>query len=394
MSEDKDVGQVLARLKEEVRRGSTATAGASPWPQAPTLRRLYATTHVNPHLPIGWPRLPRGILPKLVAIVQKLIRRGLRWYINPIVEQQNAYNAAATATLESLLREMEQQRGERQAALEKLDAVWLRLRHLERQVQQPVPGPAAAAQSNAGLPATGAGLPLDYFGLEWAYRGPRMLQARQRGYLKYFEGQHNVLDIGCGRGEFVELLQQSDISARGIDLDPASVAYAQERGLPVELAEGVSYLEKLPSQSLGGVFASQVVEHLHPTRLVRMLELAQDRLAPGAPIVLETINPACVWALSNWFVMDPTHVWPVHAETLKFLLQSSGFQAIEVDYLNPVPAEQALQIIPDQAALKGLDPEATLLLNNNINRLNGFLFGYQDYAVIAHRPVAGLEGGQ
>ena len=385
MSEDRDVGRVLARLKEEVRRGGAAAPGA-PQSQPVGLRRLYATTHVNPHLPIGWPKMPAGILPKIVAIIQKVIRRGLRWYINPIVEQQNAYNAAATAVIESLMLQKVSQ--------EELEALKLRLQRVERAARQAAP-PAVTAVANAPVRATDQAAPhLDYFGLELKFRGPRLLREQQKAYLKYYQGWQDVLDIGCGRGEFVEMLLESGVRARGIDLDPDSVACAQERGVPVQLADALLYLEGLEDESLGGVFASQVVEHLEPRQLVRMLESCHDKLAPEAPVVLETLNPACLWALANWFLIDPTHVWPIHSEMLKFMLESAGFHKIEIAYLSPVPIEQRLLNLPEHAKLKSVDPDAVALLNQDIDRLNGFLFGYQDYAAIAYRPPREPGDGQ
>jgi len=385
MSEDKDVGRVLAKLKEEVRRGSMSATGASP-AQPVGLRRLYATTHVNPHLPIGWPKLPSGILPKIIAIAQKVIRQGLRWYINPIVEQQNAYNAAATAVIESLMLQKVSQ--------EELEALRLRLQRLERAARQAAPPAAAVVASAPGQPIDAGAPCLDYFGLELKFRGPRMLREHQKAYLKYFEGRQDVLDIGCGRGEFVGMLLESGIRARGIDLDSDSAACAQERGVPVEVTDALSYLECLPDESLGGVFACQVVEHLEPRQMARLVELCHDKLAPEAPIVLETLNPACLWALANWFLIDPTHVWPIHSEMLKFVLESAGFHRIEILYLSPVPIEQRLLNLPEYAKLKSVDPDTVALLNHNIDRVNGFLFGYQDYAAIAYRPPRDLGEGR
>ncbi|MGC8786058.1 MAG: class I SAM-dependent methyltransferase [Anaerolineae bacterium] len=218
------------------------------------------------------------------------------------------------------------------------------------------------------------------------------MRERQSSYVEYFEGRQNVLDIGCGRGEFVEMLLQKGISARGIDLDPDAVAYAQERGLPVEVAEAVTYLQSLPDESLGGVFAAQVIEHLKPRQLQRLLELCHDKLATGAPIVLETLNPACLVALANWFVMDLTHVWPVHSETLKFILENAGFWKIKIEFMSPVPLEQRLKTIPNHVKLNDLDAGTVSLLNHNIELLNNTIFGYQDYVAIAWRPPHHMEG--
>ena len=99
----------------------------------------------------------------------------------------------------------------------------------------------------------------------------------------------------------------------------------------------------VPPGSLGGLFAAQVVEHLEPAYLTRLLEAAFDALRPGAPIVLETINPACWFAFFESYIRDITHVRPLHPDTLKFLLIASGFQQIEIRYRAPYPEHEKLQ---------------------------------------------------
>ena len=108
-----------------------------------------------------------------------------------------------------------------------------------------------------------------------------------------FEGASDVLDVGCGRGEFLELLRAKGISARGIDLNEEMAAVCRERGLDATAGDALSYLLAQPDGSLGGLFAAQVVEHLEPDYLMRFLEAAYHKLRPGSKIVLETINAAC-----------------------------------------------------------------------------------------------------
>lgn len=400
MSEKEDVAAVLARLKQEVRRQKPAGAGTSPAGRAVDLRRVYATTRVNPHLPIGWPKMPPGILPKIVAIAQKLVRRVLRWYINPIVEQQNAYNSAVTAALESLVLQMErleaslaQQNRQHQANLQELEIAKLRLQRLERAARQ---AQAVATPTSPDHPSPLPMMehpPLDYFRLELKFRGPQLLKEQQKAYLEYFQGRENILDIGCGRGEFVELLVENGISAHGIDLNRDAVAYGVERDIPVEVGEALPYLESLPDESLGGIFCAQVVEHLQLNYLTRLLELCHDKLKPGAPIVVETINPTCLHALANAFMMDPTHVRPIHPKTLEFMLESAGFWRIQLKLLSPVPIENRLLAFPNHVKLHSIDAEAVSLLNRNIDILNHSLFGYQDYAAIAWRPPQDIGEG-
>src|SRR6185436_13708059 len=124
---------------------------------------------------------------------------------------------------------------------------------------------------------------------------PEEIRRRVEDYLPIFQGA-DVLDVGCGRGEFLDLLREHGIRARGVDVNPAMVEVCRGKGLEAETADALTYLRGLPDASLGGLFAAQVVEHLEPRYLARLLDAAFEKLRPGAPIVLETINPACWFA--------------------------------------------------------------------------------------------------
>ena len=222
-----------------------------------------------------------------------------------------------------------------------------------------------------------------YVGFEDAFRGSQEdIQRQLRDYVPIFAGVSDVLDIGCGRGEFLALLRENGVSARGIDLNDAMVAVCREKGFEATKADALSYLRGVPPGSLGGLFAAQVVEHLEPAYLTRLLESAFDALRPGAPIVLETINPACWFAFFESYIRDITHVRPLHPDTLKFLLIASGFQQIEIRYRAPYPEHEKLQALPASAAIG----DAVDTLNANVEKINRLLFTHLDYAALARRP--------
>jgi O-antigen chain-terminating methyltransferase len=134
---------------------------------------------------------------------------------------------------------------------------------------------------------------------------------------------------------------------------------------------------------LAGLFAAQVVEHLQPAYLLRFLELAFHKTAPGGTILLETLNPACWVAFFDSYIRDITHVWPLHPETLHYLVLASGFSAATIEYRSPVPEEQKLQPVPPAfaAALPGVADT----FNENVAKLNAKLFTYLDYAVVGKK---------
>src|SRR5687768_15814003 len=157
---------------------------------------------------------------------------------------------------------------------------------------------AAAAKADGAASAMGrAGssevLSHKYVGFEDQFRGsPAEIRARLTHYVPLFTGTSDVLDIGCGRGEFLGLLREHGVTARGIDLNDAMIEVCRAKGLVASRADALAYLREQPDGSLGGLFAAQVVEHLEPAYLTHLLEAAFEKLRPGAPIVLETINPA------------------------------------------------------------------------------------------------------
>lgn len=243
--------------------------------------------------------------------------------------------------------------------------------------------PAAAAGSGHGPDfQQAAASTIDaykYVGFEERFRGSQdEIRRRMSDYLPLFAGARDVLDVGCGRGEFLDLLREHGVEARGLDLNREMVALCRERGLRVEEGDALGYLQSLPDASLGGLIASQVVEHLQPDYLLRVIDAAYDKLRPGAVIVLETINPACWYAFFSSYIRDLTHARPVHPDTLAYLLQASGFQQVRIDYRAPYPEGEKLKTVEGDSPLH----EA---LNANARLLNGLMFTYLDYAAIGER---------
>jgi SAM-dependent methyltransferase len=226
-----------------------------------------------------------------------------------------------------------------------------------------------------------------YLGFEDQFRGsPEDIGRRLSEYVALFAGRSSVLDVGCGRGEFLDLLARHGVAARGLDSNHAMVEACRARGLDVVRADALAHLTGLPDGSLGGLFAAQVVEHLPPDYLTRMLETAAHKLAPGGRIVLETINPACWLAFFESYIRDLTHVRPLHPETLQYLLRVSGFHDVRVEFKSPVADEARLQPVrlPDVDLAPAL-ADVIQAFNENVARLNARLFTFQDYAVIGER---------
>jgi SAM-dependent methyltransferase len=252
----------------------------------------------------------------------------------------------------------------------------------------------SASQASAA-PSTAPSLDsFKYVGFEERFRGSQdEIRARQESFLPFFADVRSsseaavtgdVLDVGCGRGEFIELLQSRNIPARGIDLNDEMVEICRDHGLRVDRADAVTYLAGLPDASLGGIFAAQVVEHMEPAYLLRFLDLSYEKLQPGGVLVLETLNPACWTAFFESYIRDITHRWPLHPETLKYLVAASGFSGAAIEFRSPVPAHARLQPVAVGDANAAVQ-EMAEVFNANVEMLNARMFTYMDYAVVARK---------
>ena len=249
----------------------------------------------------------------------------------------------------------------------------------------PRPGSRIPEASDAFGPSLDA---YKYVGFEDQFRGSReAIRGRFESYVPLFEGRSDILDVGCGRGEFLDLLHARGVSARGIDLNHEMAEVCRARGLDATEADAVGYLSHLADASLGGIFSAQVVEHLQPGYLLRFLELAFVKLRPGGRLVLETLNPACWVAFFESYIRDITHVWPLHPETLKYLVVASGFSKATIEFRSPVPQQDRLQTIGVPGGGDTTFADLAEAFNANVEKLNSRIFTYLDYAVIGDKTA-------
>jgi len=229
---------------------------------------------------------------------------------------------------------------------------------------------------------------INYYVFEEKFRGSReSILKHFASFMNYFTNCTNVLDIGCGRGEFLELARERGINARGIDVNEDMISFCKSKGLDVELKDAIEALCEIDDKSLDGIFISQVVEHLSPDYLVNLLNLCNKKMKYGFYIIVETVNPLSLFSFANFYI-DLSHVKPIHPETLKFLLNTTGFRDIEVKLLSPLPSEMKLQRLLDDPADKS--SHMIEICNRNIDIINTALYGAQDYAIIGKKTVEKL----
>jgi SAM-dependent methyltransferase len=368
---------ILVRLRDEVDQGDGDLGGDDGVDRYTRRRReaegLWAVSAERPFLsrPGRWGRLRGSLLTPAKGVLRKL----MRWYVEPLAVDQRRFNSAALkladtlsergdehfAALEGQLNRLEEELRPKTELTVELDERLTRLERRKRTAVAPVASAPASTPGQSAFP--------DYFAYESRMRGPtESVRERQRLYVEDFREAAPVLDLGCGRGEFLGLLREAGLDARGVDLDADMVAFARGEDLDVEQTGAVEYLESIEDASLGGIFAAQVVEHLPPPVLVRLMELAAVKLRPGGLLVAETINPLSPLALRNYFA-DLTHAQPLVPETLELLARQSGFDSVEVRFANE----------PEQKLEEPADPTIAA----NVRRLNELLFAPLDYAILA-----------
>jgi len=165
-----------------------------------------------------------------------------------------------------------------------------------------------------------------YRSFEDVFRGSEdFIRERQRRYLPIIGSRQPVFDLGCGRGELLDLLRDAEIPFLGVDLDPGMVARCHEKGhTNVVRADGLDYLEEQPDGGLGVVFAAQVIEHMSEEQVRRLLALSLSKLASDGLLIAETVNPHSPPALKTFWV-DLSHQQPVFPEVALELCREAGF---------------------------------------------------------------------
>jgi SAM-dependent methyltransferase len=249
----------------------------------------------------------------------------------------------------------------------RLDVVDKRVRSLLER-SSPIP------DAEPVLPAT-----FDYVGFELRFRGDAdvVLSRTEERYFDLLAGAAPVLDVGCGRGEVLAALEARGVGGIGVDLDAGMVAEAKAAGVDARQGDAIAFLADAEPESFGAVIAIQVVEHLTLEALLSLVELAFSRLRPGGHLILETPNPASLIVLGNSYLLDPTHVRPLHPSLLSFLVERAGFADVRLGFYEPATGYH-LDLLDE-------DEPWARRINAAFAKLNDVLFGPQDYAVLARR---------
>jgi glycosyltransferase involved in cell wall biosynthesis/SAM-dependent methyltransferase len=294
---------------------------------------------------------------RLARVVRRLMRKALR----PHAEHQREINVALAGAIEEMRRLVTALRGEIETVsarghetarahtrrLDNIDAAFAglearlgadpsfedlqtALRQLHAIPDMGDPSPFATTDA-AGRPAIGyrseqTSTSETYADFEDIFRGPEdVIRERLRVYLPLLRDAAPVVDVGCGRGEMLDLLSDSAVAAIGVDLDTSMVGRARAKGHRVETADAVAYLRGQVDESLGAVFCAQMVEHIGFDALRELLAQARRVLRPGGVLIVETPNPHALQAFKAFWI-DLTHRVPIYPEVLVAHCRSVGFE--------------------------------------------------------------------
>ncbi|MDN7179704.1 class I SAM-dependent methyltransferase [Caballeronia sp. SEWSISQ10-4 2] len=231
-----------------------------------------------------------------------------------------------------------------------------------------------------------------YSALEDRFRGSRqVIKERQSLYLPLVDAlslrvRKKILDVGCGRSEWLELLEERGIESEGLDTNEEFVTQARQAGLDVSKADVMEHLRQQPDQSYGLVSAFHVVEHLGFENLLLFLREAYRVIDDDGALLLETPNPANLLVGACTFYLDPTHERPLPSALLGFAAEFAGFARVVVLPVNRAFLQNNLEFTPDE--LPGAD-----VINKVVSSIDQNFMQAPDYAVIAFKKAGNELAG-
>lgn len=376
MKNNVDVAKIMEEILQEVEQqygasyeGSLSqTLEKKNEEMAPLVKRIHALDGIHLRIP------PYADKKKPVAKLMTMISRVTSKLTRFINFQQNEVNNKVAISLDIMQENMEE------------IALWsremeARLASLERR----------SAADTAG--AVGAKASFDegtYLAFEEQHRGNQEeIRRRQQYYLDTYvknwldkDMPGDILDLGCGRGEWLEILRENGYRAMGIDLNRRALNECRKKDLKVICVDAVSYIKSLPDESVQMITSFQLIEHLEMPQLLSMFQELGRVVKKGGVVIMETPNPCNLQVGAASFYLDPTHVRQLHPEFVRFLTEQSGFREIEIAYPEQNNAEEWWNSVVQEETT---DIQESVCFQAVLNELKRTIWSSADYAIIAKK---------
>jgi len=331
------------------------------------LRNAYARAYGVRRLVGTMPPTPDTLRGRLGKPLVRIVQRMLFWY----TPQIHRFQDETTRVMDGLFRLAEVQ-------LNTIDSLRRDIQALRRDSQAGLVSPPPTEREDSGA---ARGIPPSFeFALQDHFRGSEQKTATKlQIWLDAINGLPDAkrlrdgawLDVGCGRGEWLTLVTKAGIRVTGIDSSPAAIDHCRAASLSAECADALAWLRQCPDDSLAAISAFHVVEHLSAEVLLKLVQLAAQKLQPGGVLAIETPNPGNLLMGAHHFWNDPTHRRPVPAALLRFMLGYFGLSVVKQLQLNPCLPEEHLPFTEIDM----------------VRQLDQLLYGPQDYGLLSRREA-------
>lgn len=362
-------------------------------------------------------RSHRLVIGRLIDFVKIVIRKSIEWYINPIIKKQTIFNASLVRSINEMycyiqenekldaeleliknqlnqiiegnnkIDKLESQLINTKAIVDKVKINYMdhlsQIKKNEKEVEKKIINQMQLLNEikihyDQMQQDAKAMTDSEYVKFENYFRGDEnIIKERIKIYIPYIKDEKHYLDIGCGRGEMLELMSQEGEFVIGIDVNESMVDICKEKGYKAICIDALQYLESLDDDTrFDIVYMGQVVEHLSYSYRKRLFKVINSKLNMGGKLIVETPNPKILYTFINSFYLDPTHLCPVHPALLKYQLEEAAFEVLDVLGLSKTTNELELQLVSEANCSE---------LNDNFMKINEIIFGYEDYSIVAKK---------
>ncbi|MEK0313659.1 class I SAM-dependent methyltransferase [Cohnella sp. 56] len=317
----------------------------------------------------------RAKIGHLIVFGKKVVRKVLFWLVTKPLIQQREFNGSvtrslnATLNLVALINNKEAEISTIQNHIEELKTQNKELLNEVNKLQNMI-------QDYKEKDKEKESFPINYKKFEDRFRGPEesLVAGQLEAYLPFLANKNTIVDLGCGRGELVEALNNIGKYTIGIDLNKDLVIHGREKGLEIINDDMISWLREDKNEKHDAITCLHVIEHLYPHQIVELVNGAYDNLNENGILIIETPNPETLYNLAFGFTIDLTHKKLIHAYTMRFILEEAGFRDIVVKHLAPTDKSVALE-----------KTEISRINDENVDKINTLLYGYMNYAIIGRK---------